>query len=90
MIVGLHIWPLWASALPAAGRGRTDGLMTLLSRLTPMCMQCVASNGVYVAGAVGALQVLRARARRSRDDGGRIEADAATTSGTDGTLTGGS
>ena len=31
-----------------------------------MCMQCVASGTVYVMGAVGALQVLRARAASQR------------------------
>ncbi len=31
-----------------------------------MCMQCVAGGVVYVGGAVGVLQVLKARARRAR------------------------
>ena len=31
-----------------------------------MCMQCVAEGTTYVAGAVGALQVLKVRARSSR------------------------
>jgi hypothetical protein len=34
-----------------------------------MCMQCVANGVVYVGGAVGALQVLKVRARRQRDRG---------------------
>lgn len=31
-----------------------------------MCMQCIANGAVYVGGAVGALQVLRVRAKRQR------------------------
>ncbi len=31
-----------------------------------MCMQCVAEGATYVGGAVGALQVLKLRARSSR------------------------
>jgi hypothetical protein len=31
-----------------------------------MCMQCVAEGVTYVGGAVGALQVLKARARGAR------------------------
>ena len=29
-----------------------------------MCMQCVANSAIYVGGAVGALQVLKVKARR--------------------------
>jgi hypothetical protein len=39
----------------------------------PMCATCVAQGVTYVGGAVGALQVMRikARLRRGRDDGDR-------------------
>lgn len=43
-----------------------------------MCLQCVADGATYVGGAVGALQVLKVRARRRRTSTGREPVDVPT------------